>query len=80
MGWSLETRNEATLILSYDCVHEEIADLVEQSIAVGVVEENVGYVLHPKPATITPEVIITAGAITIIAMAILVVKRRPRKG
>jgi len=74
-----ETRHEATLILSYDCVHEEIADLVEQSLAVGVVEANIGYVLHPRPATITPEVIVVAGAITLIILVVMIAKWR-RKG
>jgi len=79
MGWSLETRHEATLILSYDCVHEEIADLVEQSLAVGVVEENIGYVLHPKPATLTPEVAVFAGAVTLIILVVMIARWR-RKG
>jgi len=74
-----ETRNEATLILSYDCVHEEIADLVEQSMAVGVVEENIGYVLHPKPATLTPEVVFIAGGIVSIVLVVMIARWR-RKG
>ena len=74
-----ETRNEATLILSYDCAHEEIADLSEQSLTVGVVEENAGHVLNPKPATITPEVVFIAGSIVSIVLAVMIVRWR-RKG
>ena len=74
-----ETRNEATLILSYECVHEDIADLSEQSLTVGVVEENAGHVLNPKPATITPEVVFIAGSIVSIVLAVMIVRWR-RKG
>jgi len=74
-----ETRNEATLILSYDCVHEVIADLSEQFMTVGVVEENIGYVLHPKPATLTPEVVFIAGITTLIILAVMIARWR-RKG
>ena len=74
-----ETRNEATLILSYDCMHEGIADLCEQSLTVGVVKENAGYVLHPKPATLTPEVVFIAGSIVSIVLVVMIVRLR-RKG
>jgi len=71
-----ETRSEATLILSYDCVHEGIADLSEQSLTVGVVEENIGYVLHPKPPILTPEVVFIAGAIVSIVLVVMIVRWR----
>ena len=71
-----ETRNEATLILSYDCVHEDIADLSEQYVTVGVVKENAEHVLHPKPPILTPEVVFIAGAIVSIVLVIMIVRWR----
>ena len=60
-------------------MHEEIADLSEQSLTVGVVEENAGHVLHPKPTILTPEVVFIAGAIVSIVLVVMIARWR-RKG
>jgi len=74
-----ETDHDARLILVYPPMHTNVVSMLEQTLTIGVVEENAEFIVHPTPPTITPEVIITAAAIALVILAIVIVKMRPRK-
>jgi len=74
-----ETNHDAKLILVYPPMHTNVVSMLEQTLTIGVVEENAEFVVHPTPATLAPEVVITAAAITLAVLAIVIVKMRPRK-
>jgi hypothetical protein len=75
-----ETEHEAKLILIYDCMHIDVASVLEQTLTIGVVEENAEFIVHPTPTTITPEVVFVAAVVTIVVLAVVIMKGRPRKG
>jgi len=74
-----ETNHDAQLVLIYGLMHTNVVRMLEQTLTIGVVEENAEFIVHPTPPTITPEVIITAAAIALVILAIVIVKMRPRK-
>jgi len=75
-----ETDHDARLILVYPPMHTNVVSMLEQTLTIGVVEENAEFIVHPTPPTITPEIILTAAAATLAVLAVIVVKARPRKG
>jgi len=75
-----ETDHDAKLILVYGRMHTNVARMFEQILTIGVVEENAEFIVHPTPPTITPEIILTAAAVTLAVLAVIVVKARPKKG
>lgn len=74
-----ETSHDAELTLVYAPMHTSVASLLEQTMTIGVVEENAEFIVHPTPVTLAPEVIITAAAVTLVVLAIVIVKARSKK-
>jgi len=74
-----ETNHDAKLILVYSPMHTNVVSMLEQTLTIGVVEENAEFIVHPTPPTLAPEVIITAAIVTLAVLAIVIVKTRPKK-
>jgi len=75
-----ETNHDAKLILVYPPMHTNVVSMLEQTMTIGVVEENAEFIVHPTPPTITPEIIITAATVTLAVLVVIIVKARSRKG
>jgi len=75
-----ETSHDAKLILVYPPMRTNVVTMLEQTLTIGVVEENAEFIVHPTPPTITPEIILAAATVTLVVLAVIVVKVRPRKG
>lgn len=75
-----ETEHEAELIMIYGCMYTSVVRMLEQTLTIGVVEENAEFIVHPTPATLTPQIIIVAAVATLVVLVAVIVKKRPRKG
>jgi len=74
-----EAEHSAELTLICDCAQMGKTSVLEQTLTVGIVEENAEFIVHPTPPTITPETIIVAAAVTLVVLTIIVLKSRPKK-
>jgi len=57
-------------------LHTDVIRVLEQTLTVGVIEQNAEFIVHPTPPTITPEIIITAATVTLTMLAVVIVKIR----
>ncbi|MDH5770923.1 MAG: hypothetical protein OEZ25_06525 [Candidatus Bathyarchaeota archaeon] len=74
-----EMEHEAELIMVYGCMNTSVAGMLEQTLTIGVVEENAEFIVHPTPPTLTPQIIIVAAVVTFVVLVAVIVKRPPRK-
>ena len=74
-----ETEHEAELIMVYGCMNTSVAGVLEQTLTIGVVEENAEFIVHPTPPTLTPQIIIVAAVVAFAVLLAVIMKRPPRK-
>jgi len=74
-----ETGHDAQLTLVYNRMHTNVVSVLEQTLTVGVVEENAEFIVHPTPATLAPEVIIAAAVITLGVLVFVIARMRSSK-
>ncbi len=74
-----EDEHEARLTLVYGCMRTSMASLLEQSLTIGVLEENAEFIVHPTPTTLTSEVIIMAAVVTLSVLVVVVLRKRLKK-
>ena len=74
-----ETEHEVELIMVYSCMHTSVVSMLEQTMTIGVVEENAEFIVHPTPTILTPQVIIIAAVATLAILVAVIVKRPARK-